>query len=150
MPIFMLINDILCVFMILFCHLCFMTTMFMREGDQVKPWSSVQFLIISSLVTFTLFYSQFFNQKSPNTLLLTFVYFGFINLQAVGVWQPPQLVGIAKLFVCCCRLFKERSKGTNLRLPESLIITPSHPCGETVSCYITLRCWIPNAWNFKE
>jgi hypothetical protein len=37
MPIFMIINDILCVCMLLICHLCFITTMFMRERDQVKP-----------------------------------------------------------------------------------------------------------------
>jgi hypothetical protein len=37
MPIFMLLNDILCVCMLLTCRLCSVTTMFMREGDQVKP-----------------------------------------------------------------------------------------------------------------
>jgi hypothetical protein len=36
MPIFMLIIDILCVCMLLACSLCFITTMFMRERDQVK------------------------------------------------------------------------------------------------------------------
>jgi hypothetical protein len=36
MPILMLINDILCVCMLLIYCLCFINTMFMREGDQVK------------------------------------------------------------------------------------------------------------------
>jgi hypothetical protein len=34
--IFMLINDMLCISMLLIYHLYFITTMFMREGDQVK------------------------------------------------------------------------------------------------------------------
>jgi hypothetical protein len=62
MPIFMRINDILCVCILLACCLCFMTTMFMREGDQVKASSRVQLLaIISSLVTFMLFYLLLLN-----------------------------------------------------------------------------------------
>jgi hypothetical protein len=32
----MLINDMLCVCILLACQLCFITIMFMREGDQVK------------------------------------------------------------------------------------------------------------------
>jgi hypothetical protein len=37
MPIFIPINNILCVCMLLTCRLCFIITMFMIEGDQVKP-----------------------------------------------------------------------------------------------------------------
>jgi hypothetical protein len=36
MLMFMLINDILCICMLLIYHVCFITTMFVREGDQVK------------------------------------------------------------------------------------------------------------------
>jgi hypothetical protein len=51
-------------------------------------------------------------------LLLTFVYFGFINLQAVGAWQPPQLVGIAKLFVVVAGCLKSDQKEPTLGFPR--------------------------------
>jgi hypothetical protein len=35
-PMFILIIDILCVCMLLICRLCFITILFMREGDQVQ------------------------------------------------------------------------------------------------------------------
>jgi hypothetical protein len=128
MPIFMLISDILCVCILLIFRLCFITTMFMREGDHVKPWSPLQFLIIrSSLVTFALFYFQFFKPENHQKLCSYFVYFGFVNLRAIGAWQPPQLAGDAKLFVCYCRLFEERGKGTNLRLSQKIDNYPESP-----------------------
>jgi hypothetical protein len=142
MPIFMLINDIFCVCMLLTYHLCFITTMFMRERerDQVKPWSLVQFLIIrSSLVTFTLFYFQLFRPENHQKPCSFFVSFGFVNLREVGAWQPPQIVEDAKLFVHYCRFFGSEEKEPTSGFPECSIITLSYPCGENLSCCITLR-----------
>jgi hypothetical protein len=114
-PIFMLSNDILCVCMLLTCHLCFITTMFMREGDQVKPWSSVQLLAISSLVTLCSFTFSTLNLKITKTLLLSFL-FWFCKLASCWFLETTTLVGDAELFVYYCRLFEERRKETYLRL----------------------------------
>jgi hypothetical protein len=66
----------LCVCMLLTCRLCFIITMFMIEGDQVKPWSWVQLLAIrSSLVIFMLFYLLLLNLKITKTLLLILFWF---------------------------------------------------------------------------
>jgi hypothetical protein len=133
---FMLINDILCVCMLLIYRLCFISTMFIREADHVKPWSSVQLLIIrSSLVTFTLFYFQFLKLEKHKNPCSYVVSFGFIN--TVGTWQPPQSVGDTKLFVHCCICLKSKEKELTSGFPDSSIITPSHPCGENFSCCVT-------------
>jgi hypothetical protein len=50
--IFMLINDIMCVSMLLVCHLCFITTMFIKEGDQAKPMIPSHVLIIRKLSSY--------------------------------------------------------------------------------------------------
>jgi hypothetical protein len=71
--------------------------------------------------------------------LVTYFAFGFSNLRVVVAWQPPQLVGDAKLFVYCCWLFEERGKGTNLRLPQEFNNYPESPFWENYSCCITLR-----------
>jgi hypothetical protein len=103
--------------------------MFMSKGDQVKPWSSVQFLIIiSSLVTFALFYFQYFKPKITKNLVTYFVYFGFVNLRAVGAWQLPQMQSC--LFTVAGWL-KSEEKEPTLGFPESSIITLSHACGKT-------------------
>jgi hypothetical protein len=71
MPIFILINNILCVCLLLTCRLWFITTIFMREGDQVKPWSSVHLLIIrSSLVTLCFLTFSTLNMKSTKKIML--------------------------------------------------------------------------------
>jgi hypothetical protein len=67
------------------------------------------------------------NPKITKNLVTYSVYFGFVNLQAVGAWQPPKFVGDAKLFVYYCRLFEERAKGTNLRLPREFDNYPKSP-----------------------
>jgi hypothetical protein len=59
--------------------------------------------------------------KSQKLGLLTLLCFGFVNLWAIGAWQPLQLVRDAKLFVYCCRLLEEWRKGTTSVFLESLI-----------------------------
>jgi hypothetical protein len=41
--------------------------------------------IIKFLLTFMLFYFQFLNPEITKPLLSTLLYFGFVNLRAVGV-----------------------------------------------------------------
>jgi hypothetical protein len=67
-------NDILYVCMLLICCLCIITTMFMRDGDQVKPWSLVQLLIINSLVTFAMFTFSFLNLKITKKLVTCYLF----------------------------------------------------------------------------
>jgi hypothetical protein len=137
MPMFMLISDILCICMLLICHLCFITTMFMREGDQVKPWPRSNFghkkipLLLVCCFTFSSY-----TQKSQKYWLL--VPFGFVNLQDVSSWQTPQLVGDTKLLFFCCRLFEECGERTTFSSTRVWYKSSTQPCGENFSCCITL------------
>jgi hypothetical protein len=73
MPMFMLISDILCVSMLLTYHLCLITTLFMREGDQVKPMILGPILAIRKfLVTFKLFLFSSSTHKNQKILLTYF------------------------------------------------------------------------------
>jgi hypothetical protein len=69
MPMFMLISDILCVCILLFCCLCLLPPLFMREGDQVKLMILDPVLAIRVFfVTCMLFpFCSSTHQKSQNT-----------------------------------------------------------------------------------
>jgi hypothetical protein len=84
MPIFMLINDIFCVCILLTCHLCFITAMFMRERSSKNVIPGPVLAIRKLLVIFMLFYMVLLNLKITKTLVTHFVLFSFINLRAVG------------------------------------------------------------------
>jgi hypothetical protein len=144
MPIFILINDILCVCILLICHLWFITTMFMREGDQVKPWSPVQFLAIrSSLVSFALFYFEFLKPKNhlkPFYLLLL-LWFGklasywclaMIRLKRIYNFWCSMLV----LHQLLCVLFTLR--GIFLHFPE---LTYWRDATVPVPCFLLFLCF---------
>jgi hypothetical protein len=69
MPMFMLISDILCVSILLVCCLCLITTLFMREGDQVKlmildPILSIRVFFVTCMLFPS---SSSTHQKSQNT-----------------------------------------------------------------------------------
>jgi hypothetical protein len=70
---------------------------------------------------------QFFKTENLQKPSSYFCLLWFVNLRAVGASQPPQLVGDAKLFVHCSRLFKERGRGTNLKLPREFDNYPESP-----------------------
>jgi hypothetical protein len=71
--------------MLLACRLCVITTLFIREGDQVKSMILGPILAIKVfLVTCMIFPFSSFTIKSTKILVTYFVYFGFVNLQVVG------------------------------------------------------------------
>jgi hypothetical protein len=147
MPIFMLINDILCFCMLLAYHLCFISTMFMREEDQVKPWSRVQLLAIRrSLVTFILFY-LLLNLKITKTLVTYFVLFWFCKLASCWCLTITTVSWGRKNFVYCCRLLEEWSP------PQSSLRVRYEPrvtLVEKTSLTASICAWSPNKWHFKE
>jgi putative flippase GtrA len=67
------------------------------------------------------FLSVLLYTKITNILVTYLFRFGFVNLRAVGDWQPPQLVGDAKMLFCCYRLLEECREGTTYFFPKSSI-----------------------------
>jgi hypothetical protein len=53
------------------------------------------------------------------------------------------------LFTVVAGCLKSEEKEPTLGFPESSIITPSHPYGET-SLTALLYAWSPNKWYFEE
>jgi hypothetical protein len=116
MPMFVLISDILCICMVLICCLCFITTLFMREEDQVKQWPLILLAIRKVFCYFACCFT--FRSYTKFYKILVTNSFCFVNLQAVGAWQIPQLVGDAKRVFFCCMLFEECGDRTTFSSPR--------------------------------
>jgi hypothetical protein len=146
-PIFTLINNSLCVCMLLSRCLCFITTMFMQEVDQVKPWSPVQLLAIRKFSGY--FYVVLLVAVKPENhkkLVTYFFVFCFIILRPVSAWQPPQLVEDAKLFVLLQVAWRVKKKN-HLSLSPRVRYKPQVTIvGENFSCCITLRLESQQVW----
>jgi hypothetical protein len=109
-------------FILLTCRLCFITTMFMSEEDQVKPRSSVQFLDIrSSLVIFALFYFQFLKPKNHQKILLLTLLTLVCKLASCCCLTTTTLGMLSCLFtVASCLKCEEKELTSDF--PESLIL----------------------------
>jgi hypothetical protein len=110
---FMLIYDILYICMLLICHCDVYHLVYERERwtkwIHDPSWSCFRHKK-SPLFIACCFLLVLLHKKSQKHWLL--ILFHFINLQAVGAWQTPQLVGHAKLLFFYCRLFKEYGERT--------------------------------------
>jgi hypothetical protein len=71
----MLINDILCVYMLIVCRFCFIITMFMRERSNKTMIPCRVLAIIKALVYFYVVLLSVLKPKITETILLTLFWF---------------------------------------------------------------------------
>jgi hypothetical protein len=109
--------------MLLAYHLCFITTMFMREGDRVKPWVWYYF---SHRKVPCYFYAILVVVVKPENHK-NFGYsvcFGLV----VGAWQPLQLISWGHKFVCLLlRVARRVKKRNHLSLSREFDINLESP-----------------------
>jgi uncharacterized membrane protein len=137
MPMFMLINDILYVCMLLACRLCFITTLFIKEGDQVKSMILGPILSIKVfLVTCMLFpFSSSMIKNHENTGYVLW----FCKLASYW-WLTATIVRWGKQSYCSIVVgfLKSGEKEPLVSSPRVRYKPLSHPCGGNYDCCITL------------